>query len=452
MLKPKEVLIENLAEVIHSSKLKTKKRIVNDIKNHLANNYQIIDVQGWINDPESKLPDLDLRELFLFTEQVFVKTGNLGINPEDYFTSTEIKEARQFSGLLEIKEHELDFPITVTNAQIVGNSAYMVTLDIKTIDKLIDNQLLYYDFNLQREAKYVKRKDTVVIEPTLNMNNVKEITQHLLEGTLVPTVLVFNAQTRTAENGTELIFDSNKMTLTITKGTRLAIVDGYHRCKASQNALQMNPELNFNFAVLITNYSTKRAQQYQAQLAKATPISTTRIKELEANRLSDTVVQQLKTESDLKGRVSQTNRIHYLNKELVTYNVLSDTIEEEFKMSTMADAADVGDFLVEYFNFLIGEYPDEFINNIEETRRESLINDNNMFVGYIVLARRMFEAEIRAKEVRNIVKNIDFSRDNSLWKNELGILDEKGSLTETNKARKSIKKYFENIDIGVEIK
>jgi hypothetical protein len=450
MLKNREELIENLTEVIHSSKLKSKKRIVNDIKKHLANNYQIVDVQAWVNDPE-KLRDVDLRELCLFTEQVYVKTKDMDldvnpgvINPIEYFTTSEMKESGQFSGILEVKENEMDFPITITNAQIVGNSAYMVTLDIKTIDKLIDNQMLYYDFNLQREAKYVKRKDAVVIEPTLNQNNVKEITNHLLEGTLVPTVLVFNAQTRTADSGTELIFDSNKLTLTITKGTRLAIVDGYHRCRASQNALQNNPELNFNFAILITNYSTKRAQQYQAQLAKATPISTTRIKELEANRLSNTVVQQLKTESDLKGRVSQTNRIHSLNKELVTYNVLSDTIEEEFKMETMADAADVGDFLTEYFNFLIGEFPTEFLNEIEETRKESLINDNNMFVGYIVLARRMFEEGLKARVIRRIIGDIDFSRDT--WK-ERGVVNKEGNLTETNKARKAIKQYFEEIEI-----
>jgi hypothetical protein len=450
MLKTREELIENLTEVIQSSKLKSKKRIVNDIKKHLANNYQIVDVQGWVNDPE-KLKDVDLRELYLFSEQIYVKTKDMEldvnpeiVNPNEYFTSNEAKESHQFSGLLELKDNQMDFPISITNAQIVGNSAYMVTLDIKTIDKLIDNQLLYYDFNLQREGKYVKRKNEVVITPTLNPNNVKEITQHLLEGTLVPTVLVFNAQTRTAESGTELIFDSNKMTLTITKGTRLAIVDGYHRCTASRNALQVNPELNFNFAILITNYNTKRAQQYQAQLAKATPISTTRIKELEANRLSDTVVQQLKTESDLKGRISQTNRIHSLNKELVTYNVLSDTIEEEFKMDTMSDAADVGDFLTEYFNFLIGVYPDEFINKIEETREESLINDNNMFVGYIVLARRMFEEGMKPRDIRKIIKDIDFSRD--VWK-QIGVLDEDGNLTETNKARKAIKQYFEEIKL-----
>lgn len=447
MLKERQELEENLIQTIQSSKLKLKKKIVGDIKKHLAT-YDIVDVQSWINDPESKLPNLDIRELLLFAEQVFAKTGDLNVNPEDYFTEGEFNESRRFSGILENKENEIDFPITVTNATVVGNSAYMVTLDIKTIDKLIDNQLLYYDYSLQREAKHVKRKDRVVIEPTLNMSNVKEISQHLLDGTLVPTVLVFNAQTRSAESGTELVFDSKKMELTISKGTKLAIVDGYHRCRASQNALQVNPELNFNFAILITNYSTKRAQQYQAQLAKATPISKTRIQELEANRPSDTVVQRLKSESDLQGRVSQTNRIHSLNKELVSYNVLADTIDEQFEMNTRTDAEDVADFLIDYFNVLIGKYPNEFLNNIEETRKESLINDNNMFVGYITLARVMKEHGIKPREVRNIIDGIDFSRDT--WQ-EIGVLDEKGNIIDTVKARRIIKDYFENLPIKSEI-
>jgi hypothetical protein len=324
----------------------------------------------------------------------------------------------------------------------------MVTVDIQTINKLLSNELLDYNFDLQREATYRRVKNEVKKEPTLVMSNVKEISSHLLEGTLVPTVLVWNAAVRSSSTGTELVYNSNTMELTIEKNTDLFIVDGWHRCKASQNALQINPDLNFNFAVLITNYSTKKAQQYQAQLAKATPISKVRIMELEANRLSDTVVQQLKEESDLKGRISQTNRIHTLNpeKELVTYNVLSNTIDEEFTMETRADAADVGDYLSEFFNMLIGE----FVNNIEETKEKTLMAENSMFVGYIVLARRMFESNIKARDIRKIIKNIDFSRENELWK-QIGVLDQNGNLTETNKSRKAIRDYFNNLNLEVTV-
>jgi hypothetical protein len=446
MLKDRKELEQDLVKVIQTSKIKTKKKVVNDIKKHLAT-YDIIDAQGWINDPEGRLPELDIRELLLFTEQIFSKTGAESINPQDYFTEGEFKDSRQFSASVDRLEKQIDLPILFSNATVVGNGAYMVTVDIQTIDKLISNELLDYNYDLQREAKFRKVKNIIRIEPTLNMSNVKEITQHLVDGTLVPTVLVWNAAVRSSETGTELIYDPTKLELTITKGTQLHIVDGYHRCKAAQNALQVNPNLHFNFAVLITNYSTKKAQTYQAQLAKATPISRTRIQELEANRLSDTVVQQLKDESDLKGRISQTNRIHSLNKELVTYNVLSDTIDEEFKLENRADAADAGDFLSDFFNMLLGSYPDEFLNNVEEIRKKSLINDNNIFVGYIVLARRMMENNIKPRDIRKIIKDIDFSRENSIWK-QLGILDEKGNITETNKARKAIREYFNNIELG----
>jgi hypothetical protein len=449
MLKSREELEENIVTVLQESKLKTKKKVVNDIKKHLAT-YDIIDTQSWINDPEENLKELSVSELLLFTQQVFAKTGDLRINVEDFFTQAELSDANQYSASIERMQNQLEFPITLSNVTVVGNGAYMATVDIQTIDKLLSNGLLDYNYDLQREATYRRNKNEIKKEPTLVMSNVKEISSHLLEGTLVPTVLVWNAAVRSSSTGTELVYNSNTLELTIEKDTALFIVDGWHRCKASQNALQMNPELHFNFAVLITNYSTKKAQQYQAQLAKATPISKVRIQELEANRLSDSVVQQLKEESDLKGRISQTNRIHSLNKELVTYNVLSDSIDEQFKMETRADAADVGDYLTDFFNILIGEYSEQFLTNIEETRKTSLINDNNMFIGYITLARRMFESDIKARDIRKIIKNINFDRNNPIW---VGlIIDESGNLLETNKVRKNIRSYFEDLELGVETK
>jgi hypothetical protein len=449
MLKSREELEENIVTVLQESKLKTKKKVVNDIKKHLAT-YDIIDTQSWINDPEENLKELSVSELLLFTQQVFAKTGDLRINVEDFFTQAELSDANQYSASIERMQNQLEFPITLSNVTVVGNGAYMATVDIQTIDKLLSNGLLDYNYDLQREATYRRTKNEIKKEPTLVMSNVKEISSHLLEGTLVPTVLVWNAAVRSSSTGTELVYNSNTLELTIEKDTALFIVDGWHRCKASQNALQMNPELHFNFAVLITNYSTRKAQTYQAQLARATPISKVRVQELEANRLSDTVVQQLKDESDLKGRISQTNRIHSLNKELVTYNVLSDSIDEQFKMETRADAADVGDYLTEFFNILIGEYSEEFLTNIEETRKTSLINDNNMFIGYITLARRMFESDIKARDIRKIIKNIDFDRNNPTW---VGlIIDESGNLLETNKVRKNIRSYFEDLELGVETK
>jgi hypothetical protein len=445
MIGDRKELEENLIKDIKL--IKRKRKVISDIKQELVEKYDLMDgtIQDWIRDPETHLPELEIRELFLITQQVFLKTGDLEINPDDYFTEVEAKESRKYSA--SIKRNEFEFPATFTNATLVGNSAYMIPMNVQVIDEMLSSMAVTYDFELQREAKMSRdREGGVRIEPTLNRKNVDEIEEHLLQGTLVPTTLVFNAMTRTSDIGDELVYDASKQELTITKGTELAIVDGFHRCKAVQKAIQRNPDIKFNFAVLITNYSKKQAQQYQAQLAKATPISKVRVQELEANRHADSIVRQLREESDLKGRISQTNRIHSINKEIVTYNVLSDTIEEQFKIETKADAMDVGDYLVDYFNILLGSYPEEFLFDPVGTRKESLICDNNMFVGYIILARKLYERGIKAKEVRKYIKNIDFSLDNPIWK-EIEVLDNKNRIADTVRARRSIANYFNNIDV-----
>jgi hypothetical protein len=450
LLGDRKELETNLTDAIET--IKKKKRIVSDIKEELMNKYDIMGgtIQEWIRNPEEVLKELDLRELYLINEQVFLKTGNMNINPEDYFTEVEVKEARKYSA--EVKRDKMDFPITLTNATVVGNAAYTVPMSIQTINSLLANNLLTYDFDLQREAKFKRGRDNSIrVEPTVNKKSVSEIEDHLVNSTLVPTTLVFNCMTRSAFSGNEITFDSNTRELTIHSGTEMAIVDGWHRCSAIVRALQKNPELEFNFSVLITNFSTRQSQQYQAQIAKANPISKVRVQELEANRHSDSVVRQLREESDLKGLISQTNRVHSLNKELVTYNVLADTIDEQFIMKNKADAMDVGDYLVDYFNILLGSFSEDFLENPVESKKNSLIADNNLFVGYIVLARRLFESNIKAKEVRNIIKRINFDKTNKLWQG-IGVLDSKLSIEDTNKARKNIANYFDQIDLGELVK
>src|SRR5690606_32196974 len=127
-------------------------------------------------------------------------------------------------------------------------------------------------------------------------------------------------------------------TLTITNGTKLAVVDGFHRLKGAQKALRINPELEFNFVLIITNYTKAQSQKYQAQLAEATPISKNRQIQLKAERYSDGIVKRLMQESDLKDRVSQNTQLKTKANQLVSYNVLADSIDSYFNITTKKDA------------------------------------------------------------------------------------------------------------------
>jgi len=451
MKKSRAILESNLIQVLEQTELRRYKDKVEDISDKLLKSHDMTNVQGIFNNPEERIPELDIRELMLFSEQVYFKTRVDVIDPEEFFYQSEIDDSRQFSGHTKTVEQTTDYPIVIENVSLMQNSSYQIVLDIKVINKLLNSGILYYDSDLQREKTLVKRQNIVVAQPTIIMKNVEEITKHLLDGTLVTTTLVLNAMPRTATHGDELIYDAKKRTLTITDGTKIAIVDGMHRITGAQNALTVDPELNFNFSILLTNYNKKKAQQYQAQLAKASPINENRIKELSANRFADISAQILKEDSELKGRISSKSRPFIEHGELVSYSVLSDTIEEEFDLHKRIDAEDVGEYLADFFNYLIGKNEEEFLTKAQEINKTSLINSNVMFIGYITLARKMFEKKVKAKEVSSLIKQIDFNRTNPIWE-EIGLIDEKGRVNSkiynNDKIKKSLKEIFENINLN----
>jgi hypothetical protein len=443
MKKDRQELEANVISVLEKVKLlpaKDRKAVETKVKKGLKDTIDPGSAMNLINHAERELLNLDTRILCVFTEQLYIATGDLTIKVDDYFSPNEIKKAKTFNPKDEL-EDTIELPITLDNVLMIDSENYMTMLDIKTIKKIF--HLLRYNFDTQREAKIVRRQGSIEKEAKLNMTSVKEISERLLNGTLSPTTITFNLLAGTSDFGNEGVYDSKKMQLQITSGTFIDILDGFHRLSGTMNALDVNPELDFKFQIAIKNYNLNQAQKHLAEISKVNVISKIHIEALEASRYSDTVVKQLQRESDLKGRISQTERVITINNELVSYNVLADTIEEEFKMETKKDAMEVGDYLTKFFDYLIGTYQDEFINNLSEIRNKSIIAQNNTFAGYVVLARRMKEEGIKITQLENILSKIDFSRENKFW-DELNILDE-GRIT--NKTRKKIKEFFEQLDL-----
>lgn len=440
MAKNRAELIEKIVSNIPL--ISNNKKAVKEIKEELSK-YRIAEgrVEYYFSQPEI-LAEADVRELALFTEQFYVKTGLKEFNTDNYFTEHEMKEAKQFDYILTHGEEEIIFPLDIENVIHIGNNLYVASLDIETIAKLMKSKKLNYNYEIQRQAQRVKRKDKVIFKPTIYKKNVKEIKELLLKDQLIHTTLAFNAATQTSETGEELKYNGKKNVLTINDGTRLDILDGYHRCLASQQAYAENPDLNFRFVVMISNYTTAQAQQYQAQLAKATPIPAARIQELEKNRLADTVVQHLKSESELRDRVTtSSSRMNITAGELVSYRVLADSIDREFPMDTLLEARQIGKYLTTFFEYLIGLYPQEFLES--RNQNESIMAYNRMFSGYIGLAAEMKKQNIEFDKIKTILDDVNFKIDNPLWK-DLTIIREDGKINNQIDEIK-ISKYFRGL-------
>lgn len=344
----------------------------------ILNDYTILENEG-----------VDSREVALIAEQFFTKTGLASVDPRNWYTEEEMKEVRQYS---ESVNEEESFPVTLEQVLPVNLSKgiFSAVVSTKTIKAWLDSQSLYYNPEIQRQPTKEIRRGKVRIRPTVHMKNVREMKALLLKGELMTTSLAFNAAPLTNPDGEELTYDAKTGTLTINEGTRLDILDGYHRCLASQAAQLENPDLNFNFNVIISNLSTREAQQFQAQLARATPIPKARAQELEASRLSDRVVDLLKSDSELRGKIS-SGRLRPAKGDLVSYSILADAIEREFDMKVRVDAMKVAEFLKEYFDYLIGYNQEEFTYNTNSVK--SLMNQDRMFAGYIALAAKMYKKE-----------------------------------------------------------
>jgi hypothetical protein len=443
MKQPREILEQNLIKP--TLEVKKRRGVVKDIKTHLSEKHDIFDgtIQTWINNPAEELRNIDNRLLYLFAEQVYQKTGDLEIDPSKYYNEPEIKASRQYSGKMFLKE-ELKFPLVFDYALESSRDSWIVMMDIKTIAGLLKSRKLHWNPEAQREATIKEVNGEIIETATIYMHNVNEMKQLLKDNKLERTQLIFNVGLGTSNDEEDVTYDKESKQLMIHDGVKIDVIDGYHRCKAAELALEESPDINFMFEVKILNFTTPRAAEYLAQISKGERMSEVKRKSMSKETVADIIVNDLQEKSILRDRISRKEGLNKIRKELVTYYTLTNSINKNFEITRKLDRVEITEYLKEFFDMLLEYYESEFTTNYNETKKTSLISDNNMFAGYIILASKMRTKGIEPSHVYKYIKNIDFSKTNPLWK-ELDVLDEKGRLTRN--AKQGIETYFSNIEI-----
>lgn len=442
MKQDRSLLEQNL--IRPTSEIKSKRKIVKDIKSYLSDNHSVFEgsVQTWINDVKN-LKGVDTRLLFLFAEQVYLKTGNQEINPENFFTPSEIKASRQYSGKMYIKD-EVEFPLQYKNVLEVTRDSWVFMMHIRDIVDLYNSRKLNWNPESQREATYKKVDNQIIETATIYQQNVNEMVQLLKENKLETTQIILNCSLGTSGLNEDVEYDKETQELVI-HDCKIDIIDGMHRILASERALRQNPDLDFKFQVKVLNVSVPRAAEYLAQISRQTPISKTKRRIMGKETDADLVVSDLMEKSVLRDRVSKKEMLTKSRKELVTYNSLVNAIESNFDLEKKVERYEVIDYLKEAFDVLLSYYDNEFNIEYEKYKKESLINDNNIICnGFVTLLGRMKKNDIEARHIRKYIKDINFSKDNPIWKQE-DILDENNNLTKN--AKQNIENYFKGIEI-----
>ncbi|WP_211750459.1 DNA sulfur modification protein DndB, partial [Paenibacillus sp. Marseille-Q4541] len=329
------------------------------------------------------------------------------------------------------KNKNLELPLVINNVTMLDDENYITDIDMTFLVKMLQSQLILYDYESQRSAVYVRTKDKVVPTPDINIESVNTISQLMLNETYMPDMITLNAYSPEVD---AVIYDQQARTLTINDGAVITILDGFHRLRGGEKAVMINPDLPQRMFLSIRNYDKEGQRNYFGQINTINVVKKERLEELKSERQADFVVRDLQRKSDLKGKIASASNISKIANQLTTFSVLAYAIDQVFKPETKLEANEVSKYLIDFFNYLLGSYVEEFLINPNEFRHS--YSHPLMFAGYVQIAKNMRDNEIPLKQIKNYIDGIDFENQElqSILSNNRGI--------NFDKNRRNIISYF----------
>jgi len=437
MLKEKSIeLIQELNPLIkkYSSNDKVRKIILNEFSKRNMSGRLALSI---LNEKRA-LSTLDIDEgkdlilLFVFTSAMYnaltFKTDDdspilgeinevLSITPSNFFNEIEIQNMSDYQEekKVETKEQYV-FPNMIQVApgywKGIISAKYLASIDAK-------NDILY-NFKNQRDP-HIDVYGMKRIQ--LDKNKVERIMNRLLAGTQFSDEIKLNL----LQDGEDQIdFNDKNGELTIVSGN-LNIFDGYHRKTASSMAVlkarSQNEELDFNWGLVITNFSEKKTQEFMVQINEQKPMRQEHIKSLDTSKLGNIVVDVIKDIDTSEFALTIKDSDAELKfGGLAKKSTLALAIEECYKekLTSRLQAKPIAKHISNVMDCIIGLHVEEFIEHPDAS--QTYINHKNMFAGYIALSERLYGVKDWEDLLEEILNQIDFSVKNSFWK-DIGISD-----------------------------
>jgi len=370
------------------------------------------------------LETLSLLDLGIIADAIYKISDINSTNLEIFFEEIEIEKIRRYK--VEEKKEDKDL-LVFENVMQVADDIWTVVVPCQRIAQLYRENAVGYDFSTQRESKNIKSKDTIIQTASVNWASVEEIKEQLVKGLFIPNTITFNIP---IENAEDIKYDKNKKRLIILKKS-FKILDGFHRSLGIIAALR-EIDLNYNFEVRITNFNTDKARQFIVQEDKRNPINKEYIKSIDTADRVTAIVNNLNqnNSSELSGMITTNGALVTSGDALINFSTMYEIINALWEPTTIVEANNISEYLKDFFNEIIGLYPNEFKLHIKESRKINNINKEQMFVLYLVLAKRI-ENNPDWKQI--LQKNIF----NIIIKDNKDLVD-----TPPNKIKKSIKKYI----------
>ncbi|MFE4571350.1 DNA sulfur modification protein DndB [Paenibacillus chitinolyticus] len=429
MLRDRSELENNLVNAIE--RIKYKRKNIEEVNKTLSE-YDI--PSGFFNEiikKQSLLGDIDTAVLCLISMAIFKIDGADDVRTENYFTEGEILEAKKHTGVKDSDANDVKLPIPINSVLQIDHENYVTTIKISEPVKWYHNKIIVYDFETQRSAKYKRGRDGVVPVPDVNLQSVKDIAEHMLNETYLPDMITLNVY---SEEIDPITYNPKSKVLTIKEGATVSILDGFHRLQGAVRALSVNPDLRQDIILSIRVFDTDTAKKYFGQINTINVVKTERLEELKQEKVSYVAVKQLQINSDLKGKIASGSKISELAGQYTTSDILANAIDQVFEPKTAFEAKEVGVYLTDFFNNLLGIFSDEF------NTKTNLLRQPRMFIGYIVIAKIFKDKDVPFSKIKDIIEKI-IAEDKELDK---VVTYNKGT---SSRLQKLVKEHFEKINI-----
>lgn len=402
-MKKERIELENVLKFV-IEKYTKHRRVIKEINEILENNTEALDTFDNIINGAKTLSSLSIPMLCVINCAVYEVTESENIDPKEFFTNSEIKEYKSTDFENYSEKNNLTLPIILDNVMMLDEENYVTVINTKFLVEMLHNNLIQYDYTSQRSAIYLKGKDGDAIPvQDLNMESVKDISDNMSNGTYLPDTISLNVYSDDVE---PLTYDSKKQKLEIHEGAFITILDGFHRLRGSERALYDNPDLPQQLFLTIRSYDEETAKRYFGQINTVNVVAPERLRELKSERYSDLVVKDLQRNSELKEKIASAPTISKVAKQLTTFDLLSYTIDKTFNPRSRLEAKEIAAYLGDVFDYLIGNYYEEFVAKINKHRDS--YSHPLMFVGYITIGKIMYDKNIKPNKIKDIVSKIDF--------------------------------------------
>jgi len=404
---------------------------MNDVKQDVVAQFKSRNLNGlraaWVLSENLDLNTLtdseqDIRFLYLFSlalnRALKEREIDISINVKEFFTELECKEWLYYR---EEKEAKDIFPIIIENAQKISDKLWQAVMPVQQLEEINKLNLILYNFSTQRDPIITAYGERINIDK----GKINEIKERMLNNEQYPDPIILNILN---DGESKVTHNEKNNTLIIHEGSKINIVDGFHRKTASSLVLEINPNIQFNWQVTFTFLSEKDAHDYMRQKDKQKPIKREWIEQKDYSRSENLVIDVIMDDrlSELAKVMKDDDQYIKLNRALTKKSIISEAIKECYTedLKTSINIRKIGKWIVEFTDYLMGIYAEEFIANPYTIKETSFINNKNMFYGYIALSKQLQGNSKWEDLMKQKIESIDFGISNKLWK-DIGLLNNK---------------------------